>query len=78
MEIDEFIRNSPVDTGCDCGFGYGNGCGADTGYNCFFGSGSDGFGSGKCVEWINGVGYGAGYGDGCGTVDGSGRQLHGT
>lgn len=63
MAIDEFLRNSPVNTGCGHGFGHGNGCGADTGYNCFFDSGS-----GKCVEWINGVGYGSGFGDGCGSV----------
>lgn len=84
MELEEFLRNPPVDNGLDSvciggvyagdyycygrGWGYGYGCGADTGYTCFFDSGL-----GKCIELINGSGFGAGYGDGCGTIDGSGR-----
>lgn len=71
MELNDFIKDTPVDAGIDSGFGHCYGWGSGSG--CFYGYGSDGFGSGKCIEWINGSGFGSGYGDGCGTVDGSGR-----
>ena len=71
MELNEFIKDTPVDAGIDSEFSHCYGWGSGAG--CFDGRGADGFGSGKCIELINGSGFGAGYGDGCGTVDGSGR-----
>jgi hypothetical protein len=71
MNLEEFINIKSADTGFSSGVGNGYGWGSGAG--CFASVGYDGLGSGKCIEWINGAGYGSGFGDGCGDVHGSGR-----
>ena len=62
MEIDEFIKNSPVDTGSGIVFGLGDGRGF-------------GYGSGSGQGYGRGYGYGYCTGSGCRDGSGSGSVL---
>ena len=70
MEVDEFLKNSPADTGC--GLGAGSATVQGSYYAIGYGDGS-GYGAGSRYGWGNGHGFGSGWGyDDC---TGSGEAL---